>query len=113
MQFPWIALHRAASLAHNDENGNVSTDPLTLGGEIGDDGLPLHPAVQNYQGPTTNEIERLHRVWNCKKTDPTNQVFQKSNSRLIASLKPRFYLLVASITSSSQFLLEGWQHRRV
>jgi len=88
MQFPWIALHPAASLASVDShppahNGSIS---MESSGEMGEDGMPL---PQSYQGPTTNENERLLRVWNCKKTDPTVPVFQKSAHRQVASLKPR------------------------
>ena len=91
MQFPWIALHPAATLATLDghppaHNGNVSMETSS---EMGEDGLPNHAQLQNYQGPTTNENERLLRVWNCKKTDPTIPLFHKSAHRQVASLKPR------------------------
>ena len=91
IQFPWIALHPAGSIALNDTGGlGTLAESMAFSGEIGDDGLPISAANESYQGPTTNENERLQRVWNCKKTDPTFPVFQKSTSRQLAALKPRF-----------------------
>ncbi len=84
-------MHPAGSIALNDTSGlGTSSESMVFSGEIGDDGLPIGAAIESYQGPTTNENERLQRVWNCKKTDPTFPVFQKSASRQLAALKPRF-----------------------
>ena len=91
IQFPWIALHPAGSIALNDTGGLASAaESMAFSGEIGDDGLPITATSESYQGPTTNENERLQRVWNCKKTDPSLPVFQKSASRQVAALKPRY-----------------------
>jgi hypothetical protein len=87
MQFPWLALHPAASLALQDlAAGSTGMDSGTYG-DSGEDGqVPGGPGFQSAAG---DENVRLQRIWNCKKSDPTVPIISKSTSRQAASLKPK------------------------
>jgi hypothetical protein len=83
MQFPWLALLPASNLATNVNNSQNDS----LFDAVDNDGIAGQ--LQGLQGVTASDNARLLRIWNCKKSDPTVTLFQKSQSRQLASLKPR------------------------
>jgi hypothetical protein len=88
IQFPWLALHLAASV-HADNNSKtdqLESEDLKIGSHTdfentNEDGL----ALQGIQDPA----KHLLRVWNVKKADPSVQVFSNSLNRKLAAIKPR------------------------
>ncbi|RYH32333.1 hypothetical protein EON65_00710 [archaeon] len=79
IQFPWLALHPAATVAIKNAQANdqlaFTTDESNE--EIGDIGI------------ADESTKHLLRVWNVKKSDPTVPVFQSSLNRKLAAIKPR------------------------
>eukprot|EP01034_Spumella_vulgaris_P021817 gene21817-27886_t len=85
MQFPWLALHPAMNVGA----GGDSTSQLS--GELHDATTPGHSAGRTAEADfiTNSDNARLMRVWNVKKSDPTVPVFETSQNRKLAAIKPR------------------------
>eukprot|EP00981_Chlorochromonas_danica_P014262 scaffold7649_cov165-Ochromonas_danica.AAC.2 len=79
IQFPWLALHPAATVIFADKNDDLNTtNDFGDGEEEENEGMVVDDSVKH-----------LMRVWNIKKSDPTVPVFTSSLNRKLAAIKPR------------------------
>lgn len=93
IQFPWLALHLAATVNSPTRNGGHSDmfhysgemDYLKTGSHADDNQSEDNLAAQGIHDPA----KHLLRVWNVKKADPSVQVFSNSLNRKLAAIKPR------------------------
>ena len=88
IQFPWLALHLAATVnspttgaGDHFDTEYLKTISIEGDGAGNDDAL----AAQGIHDPA----KHLLRVWNVKKADPSVQVFANSLNRKLAAIKPR------------------------
>lgn len=79
IQFPWLALHPAATVIFADKN-----DDLNMTNDFGDG-----EEEENEGMVVDDSVKHLMRVWNIKKSDPTVPVFTSSLNRKLAAIKPR------------------------
>lgn len=80
IQFPWLALHPAATVAVRED---AALDNTMDGNEGNDEGLMRGELMAD------ESVKHLLRVWNVKKSDPTVPVFTSSLNRKLAAIKPR------------------------
>jgi hypothetical protein len=78
IQFPWLALHPAATVAAKADAGVDVVPDVTDGSAESVNDLVVDDSVKH-----------LLRVWNVKKSDPTVPVFTNSLNRKLAAIKPR------------------------
>ncbi len=87
IQFPWLALHLAATVhsptrSINEFEGDLMRSMSHAELEGSGEGGTLTPGLND-------PAKHLLRVWNVKKSDPSVQVFTNSLNRKLAAIKPR------------------------
>ncbi len=77
IQFPWLALYPAATVAMKANASADATDSNDGNEDIGNEAV------------LDESMKDLFRVWNVKKSDPSIAVYTSSLNRKLAAIKPR------------------------